>query len=304
MRILQHRRAFRHLAVALLLPAALDAQQTDRRIDASTIAPGITLLSSSPDGNMLVVRGEAGVLLVDALSPEWAARADSAVRSVAGTVPRWVVNTHYHYDHVGANPRLAAAGATVYGQTEMVSLARRDTTIAELEWDIDPADPAALPQVEVDDSLTIDLGGDVARLIHMPHAHTGGDLIIRLERANVLHTGDIVEFGAYPFIDWWGGGSFDGLVEAVDRILERTDDRTVIVPGHGRVLTRADVVGYREMLTAVGARVRAAIEAGQSADDLVAGNITAPYDADHGSERHGRRFVRLLYHEFTSGRRP
>lgn len=293
------------LLLAALVPAApLAAQQAqaERGIETHAIMPGITLLRSHPDGNMLVIEGTAGVLLVDALSPELAARADSAVRAAGGAVPRWVVNTHYHADHIGANPRLAADGAILHAHAAMPGLAKRDTTIEALQWDLDPADPAALPAVEVGDSLRIDLGDDVARVIHVPNAHTAGDLVVRIDRANVLHAGDLVEFGAYPFIDWWAGGSYDGLLAGVDQVLSLTDDRTVVVPGHGRVLSRADVVEYRDMLAKVGSRVRAAIEAGQPIDDLVAENITAPWDAEHGGVRHGSRFVRLLHHELTQGK--
>lgn len=294
------------LLLAPLVPAApVAAQQAqpERGIEAHAITPGITLLRSHPDGNMLVVEGASGVLLVDALSPELAERADSAVRAAGGATPRWVVNTHYHADHIGANPRLAADGAILHAQAAMPRLAKRDTTIEVLQWDLDPADPAALPAVEVGDSLRIDLGDDVARVIHVPNAHTAGDLVVRIDRANVLHTGDLVEFGAYPFIDWWAGGSYDGLLAGVDQVLSLTDDRTVIVPGHGRVLSRADVVEYRDMLAKVGSRVRAAIEAGQPIDDLVAENITSSWDAEHGGVRHGSRFVRLLHHELTQGKR-
>lgn len=290
----------RVLVVLFLLgPGAQAAAQ--QAITASSPANGVTLLASPPDGNVLVVRGRDATLVVDALAPGIATRADSAIRAAARGVPRWVINTHYHADHIGANHLLAAAGATTVAHENVPALARRDTTIAELQWDLDPADPADLPATLVHDSLLIDLGGETARVRHLAHAHTGGDLIIRFDRANLLHTGDIVEFGAYPFIDWWGGGSFDGLVAAVDRILAMTDDATLVVPGHGPTLTRADVTEYRRMLETVASRVRSAIAAGESVDAIVDARPTAEWDARHGGERHGNRFVRLLHLEFTKG---
>lgn len=297
------RSAGRAAAALLLLPGALAAQASPRAIAATDLGGGLTLLASPPDGNILVVRGRASALVVDALSPEHAERADSAIRAAAGGAPRRVVNTHYHFDHIGANPRLAGAGASTIAHPAVRTLAARDTTIPELNWDLDPAEPAALPRATVADSARYDLGGEVAHVVHMPAAHTGGDLVVRLERANVIHAGDIVEFGAYPFVDWWAGGSFDGLVAAVDRILAMAGEDTRIVPGHGRLLSRADLVAYRDMLRSVGGRVRQAIAAGESVETLVNRNITASWDGEHGGARQGQRFVRLLHHELRQEKR-
>ena len=273
--------------------------QEPRAFEHRQLGPSVTLIASPPDGNMLVVRGGNGALLVDALASALAGQADSIVREAAGGPPRWVVNTHYHDDHIGANARFAAAGADIIAHRALPDLAARDTTIGELEWDLDPADPAAMPTTVVDDSMRLDIGGEAAVLYHMPHAHTAGDLVVKMAGANLLHTGDIVEFGAYPFVDWWAGGSFDGVVAAVDRILELSDQETTIIPGHGPPLTRQDVVAYREMIVVVGGRVREGVARGRSADELVGERITAPWDGRHGGERQGARFVRLLHLEFS-----
>jgi glyoxylase-like metal-dependent hydrolase (beta-lactamase superfamily II) len=290
------------LAALLVLGTSAAAQEAPRAFKTQLLKPGLTLIASHPDGNMLVVQGRSGTLLVDALATSMVERTDSVVRAVAGGPPRWVVNTHYHDDHIGANARFAEAGAETIAHRQVPVLAGRDTTIDDLRWDLNPANPAALPRTLVDDSMRIDLGGESALVMHLPHAHTGGDLIIKIESANVLHTGDIVEFGAYPFIDWWGGGSFDGNIAAVDRILALCDAATTLIPGHGPTLTRADVVAYREMLTSVGARVRRAVSEGKTLEALYEDGVTAAWDERHGGERHGRRFVRLLYLEFTKSK--
>ncbi len=292
------------LAAALIvatLPAAARAQRT---LDVREVRDGVHVVIAPPDGSMLIVRGRNGVVLVDALSPELAERADSVVRAVTGQPARWVVNTHYHADHMGANGRFAAAGARLIAHRAVPALAARDTTIATLQWDLEPADPASIPDSLVDASIRIELGTETASVHPLVKAHTGGDLVVKLERANVLHAGDIVEFGAYPFVDWWAGGSFDGLLTAVDRILGLCDDDTIIIPGHGPPLGRRDVRRYRAMLEQIGARVRQAIRTGESLDALLDEKITAEWDAQHGGEPAGRRFVRLLHLEFTRERTP
>jgi cyclase len=293
------------LAAAALLPSATAtlAQQPPRPIEAVAVAPGVTALVMRPDGTVLVVAGETGTLLVDAGAPAHAAEVDSAVAVYARGRVRWVVSTHYHEDHIGANPRFRAAGAELIAHPRVAIEAAKDTTIAALQWQRSAAPADALPTRTFTDSLVIDIGEERVVAFHAPSAHTGGDALVHVLGADVLHTGDIVEFGAYPFIDRWAGGSIDGVIAATDAILARTDANTRIVPGHGGVFTRADVVAYGAMLVELRARVLRAVETGTAIDALVAERITAPYDARHGGARHGERFVRLLHGELSGAKR-
>jgi cyclase len=275
------------------------AQQPARPIEAVAVAPGVTALVMHPDGTVLVVASAAGTLVVDAGAPARAAAVDSAVAAYARGAVRWVVNTHYHEDHVGANPRFRAAGATLIGHPRMAAEAAKDTTIAALQWQRRAAPAEALPTRTVADSVAIDLGGERVVAFHLPHAHTGGDLLVHVQRADVLHTGDIVEFGAYPFVDRWAGGSIDGVIAATRALLDLTGDDTRFVPGHGGVFGRDDVVAYLAMLEDVRARVQRAIDTGTTVDALVAEGVTKTYDAKHGGVRQGERFVRLLYAELA-----
>jgi glyoxylase-like metal-dependent hydrolase (beta-lactamase superfamily II) len=277
------------------------AQQPARPIETVAVAPGVTALVMHPDGTVLVVAGEAGMLVVDAGAPARAAAVDSAVAAHARGPVRWVVSTHYHEDHVGANPRFRAAGAALIAHPRMAVEAAKDTTIAALQWQRRAAPAEALPTRTFTDSLVLDLGGERVVVFHAPAAHTGGDALVHVLRADVIHTGDIVEFGAYPFVDRWAGGSIDGVIAATDAILARADANTRIVPGHGGVFARDDVVAYRAMLGELRARVQRAVDAGTTVDALVAERITAAYDDRHGGARHGERFVRLLYAELADG---
>jgi glyoxylase-like metal-dependent hydrolase (beta-lactamase superfamily II) len=167
------------------------------------------------------------------------------------------------------------------------------------DWHREPAPADAIPTLTFADSMVLHLNGQAVRLLHAPAAHTGGDAMVVFPRENVIHMGDILELGAYPFLDWWSGGSLDGVLAAVDRVLAMADDDTRIVPGHGRVVDRQGLADYRGMLVTVRDRVQAAVAEGKSLDEMSATLPTKEFDASYGGERQGRRFARLIYYGLT-----
>jgi glyoxylase-like metal-dependent hydrolase (beta-lactamase superfamily II) len=263
------------------------------------------------NGNVLIVATDSGTLLVDAQSAARVAALDSALTRLRVPRVRAVVNTHYHGDHTEGNASFRALGARVYAQAAVRVQAAKDTIIPEWDnWHRTPLASAALPTHDVRDSLALSLGGERVVLLHAPRAHTDGDLMVWLPRANVLHIGDILEVGAPPFIDWWAGGTLNGMVAAIDRMLPLVNDSTAIVPGHGAVSTRSDLRRYREMLVTVDQRVRAAVARGDSAavargdsaavargDSaavVLAARPAREWETSLGGERRAGHFVRLV----------
>ena len=246
---------------------------------------------------MLILASDSGLLLVDAQSTARVSALDSALRSVATHRVRVVVNTHYHGDHTEGNAHFRQLGATVIAHRNVAVQAAKDTTIADWDnWHRTPLAPAAMPTKAVDDSSAFDFGAERVVLLHAPRAHTDGDLLVWLPRANVLHIGDILEVGAPPFIDWWAGGSLRGMVATIDRVLALVNDRTTIVPGHGAVSTRAGLQRYRDMLLTVGGRVSASVERGAALAQVLAERPAREWEASMGSERRAGHFVRLVYY--------
>jgi glyoxylase-like metal-dependent hydrolase (beta-lactamase superfamily II) len=283
--------AFAALAAASV-PAAAAQEPLVMRI--TEVAPRFHLISGFTNGNLLALVGRQGVLLVDGQSAKRVGLADSALRTVTALPVRMVVSTHYHDDHIGGNPHWRARGARIIAQQEVAAEARKDTVISELEWHRTPADPAALADQTFSDSLTLDLDGEAVELLHPRGAHTSGDAIVWFPAANVLHTGDILERQAPPFIDWWAGGSLDGMIAAVDGILARVDDRTVVVPGHGTPTDRRGVLAYRAMLTAARERIGGQVRQGLTAEVIVAARPLEEFEAMLGGERRAGQFVRQV----------
>jgi len=146
------------------------------------------------------------------------------------------------------------------------------------------------------DSMVLSLGPRTVVLTHVPGAHTDGDVMVWIPQENLLHVGDLVEPGGPPFIDWWTGGSVDGMIAAADVILARTTEQTRIVPGHGEVISRAVVLDHRLMLVTIRDRVSAGIRNGRTLEEIQASAPAREFEALLGGPRRAGRFLRLVHH--------
>jgi len=290
---------------ALLLAAAVVSVTPVRGQDGITIAtvrPGVHLITGSANGNVLVLEGLTRLFLSDAQSATRAAEADSAMRTVTGKPVQQVVFTHYHEDHTGGMAHWRQQGATAVAQRNVPAQMAKDTVIAEWnDWHRKAAAPAAMPDILFADELTLDLDGRRVRLLHLPRAHTDGDAVAWIPSANLLHTGDLVEPGAAPFIDWWAGGTLDGMIAAAERIIALVNDSTLIVPGHGRPIDRATVRRHRNMLVAVRDTVADALARRLPRHAFLAERPLAAFEDFLGGASRADAFLRLVLYGLARG---
>lgn len=280
----------------LALISASAAAQSVPQLRAEQVADRVHVLSGFTNGNVLAVRTDSGFVLVDAQSPRRFVHVDSALRALDAAPVRLVINTHYHVDHTGGNAHWRERGAEVMAHRRFAAEALKDTVIEHpRRWERKPIAQRGLPTRVVDDSAVVAVGPDTLVVLHPRPAHTSGDLVIWVKGANVVHTGDIVELGAPPFIDWWAGGTLQGMIEATTFILSRIDDRTRVVPGHGPVVGRADVVRYRDMLVEVARRARVMLHPDRPPDGAAAARLVAGFEAMMGSESRALDFAKLLH---------
>ncbi|HEX9933101.1 MAG TPA: MBL fold metallo-hydrolase [Allosphingosinicella sp.] len=293
------RRHLAALALGLLAaPAAAQQGLESVEIRIERVAPGVAVLFGR-GGNVGLSYGADGNVLIDDQFAPLTERILAAVRSIDPDPVRFVINTHWHGDHTGGNENVAREGAAIVAHD---NVRRRMSMEQVVRGNAVAAAPAgALPVVTFDRGLSFHLNGDEIRVIHVEHAHTDGDALVYWTRANVLHMGDVYFRAFLPFIDIDSGGSVDGVLAAVDQALAISNENTVIIPGHGEVARRADLVAYRDLVRRLAARVRAETRAGRSLDQIKALRLADP---------HGRAtdfvspdfFIETLYRDATMHR--
>lgn len=284
-----------------LVPAAA-ARQAPQELTTQQLADGLTVVMGD-GGNVAVLAGPEGLLVVDTgLKPQ----ADDLIKSIHGikeSPVKLVVNTHWHFDHVGGNEAFGKTGVPILAHTNTRKRLSTDQTVEFLEMKAPAMPKAAVPVRVFDKELKLNWGAEKIHLLHIADAHTDTDILLHFTKSNVLHTGDLLFNGLYPFIDYSSRGWIGGMVRAADRILAMTDSQTKIIPGHGPIATRDDVKSFRDMLASIQANVEKLIKEGKSADEAVAAKPTAEFD-----EKWGKgflppdRFAKLVYLTITRHR--
>jgi glyoxylase-like metal-dependent hydrolase (beta-lactamase superfamily II) len=276
-----------HLVLGCLLAAWITPVQAQRDlskvvIQAEPVADGLWMLTGA-GGNIGACVGGGEVLVIDAQYGPLVPRIRAVVDSLSSGMPvRCLLNTHYHGDHVSGDSAMAAAGAVIVAHENV--RARMSVTQHNSTFDrtTPPAPARALPVITFTDSISFHLGARVARVFHVPPAHTDGDAVAWFPAADALHLGDLFFNGTYPVIDASAGGSIDGMIRALDLILPLAGPATKIIPGHGPLGDRAALLRYRDMLVTVRDRVTRLVREGQTLEAVVAAKPTADLDEAWG----------------------
>lgn len=242
---------------------------------------GVHMLESF-GGNIGVLAGDEGILLVDAEWPQLHDKVVTAVTHISAQPIRYLVNTHWHWDHVGGDALFAKAGAVIFSSEQTrahIVQAQKQHNPAGTPY---AADPVAIPIVTVNSGTRFHLAGQTVEVTHVPPAHTDGDLIVRFVEADVIQTGDTFFHGFYPDIDQPHGGTIDGMIALYDTLYKMCGPNTKIIPGHGPVANRDDVREYQGMLKEVRSRVAKAVAAGMTEEQLVAAHPLDDLDVKWG----------------------
>ncbi len=270
------------LSLTPLLALAEDDPFADVVIEATELGDRAWMLTGR-GGNMLLVAGDGGALLVDDQFAPLTDRITVKAAELADQPIRWVVNTHWHGDHTGGNENLGNAGAIIVAHEGVAERLSTEQFLALWNKKVPPAPMAARPQVSFTESVTLHLAGRPVTATYVgADAHTDGDSFVRVEDADVLHLGDVFFHGLYPFIDTGSGGNLDGMIAAAQKGLAAAGPDTKIVPGHGPLATKADLEAYVAMFEGVRDAIRPLVEQGLTREQIIAKKPTKPWDEAWG----------------------
>lgn len=293
---------YMYAATAVLLSVSAAAQTPNFdavQIKTIKVAQNIYMLEGQ-GGNIGVSIGDDGVLLIDDQFAPLTAKHIEAIKAITDKPVRFLINTHYHWDHVGGNENLGKAGVLIVAHDNVYRRMNSHQVVNLLKQDIQPYPKAALPVITYNDRVTYHINGDELTAYKVPRSHTDGDSFVRFRNANVVHTGDVFASGRYPFIDVENGvGSVKGIVKAMDEFIPTLDDLTKVIPGHGPVSGKKEVIAYRKMINTVATRVEALVKKGKTLEQVIAAKPLREYDEEWGKFRKTDSFVEMVYYGFV-----
>jgi cyclase len=273
-------------------------------METQKLADNVTMFDG-PGGAVVVLNGPDGKFVVDSfVAPAWP-RLKEALDGLGNAPVRYLIDSHWHFDHTDNNAHLHAAGAIVLAHENTkkhmseahdlpVLLRAPDGALIGLHFDPSPAE--ALPQRTFPDSYKLQANGETLVLQHLAPAHTDSDIYVHFEKANVIQMGDTFFNGSYPYIDPGTGGTITGMIAAADKILSLADNDTKIVAGHGPLGNKADLTKSRDMLITARDRVQKLKSEGKSALEVVAQKPFADLEPVWGKGIiNGDQFVQIVY---------
>jgi glyoxylase-like metal-dependent hydrolase (beta-lactamase superfamily II) len=271
------------LVLMFALAAVVLAEEAEQPEVVTTDLGGGLHLIAGLGGNVLAHISEHDVLMVDSGYPGYTELLQDALAEKTALPVRLLVNTHWHFDHTGGNQILAGAGAVVIAHRTVRQHQSTRQHFEILDRDVEPVPPLGRPAVTCTEALTLHHGDETIDLMHVASAHTDGDLVVRFRQANVVHTGDVVFYCGYPFIDIGHGGTIDGVIAAVEKVLTLCDSSTRVIPGHGPMTDVEGLETYRDMLRGFREAVAKEKAAGKDLEAIRTGTATAELDERWGA---------------------
>jgi cyclase len=274
------------LLLLVLVAAPAGAQMGDPtkvNLKVTPVAGPVSMIEGADGfagGNVGVLVGDEGVVLIDDDLQPVSPKLKAALAGLSKKPVRFVINTHWHGDHTGGNLAMGSAGAVLVAHDNVRKRLSVDQFMEFMgqKNHIPASPPGALPVVTFAEDVTIHLDGEELHAVHVPPAHTDGDVVVQFKKANVISAGDVF-IGGYPLVDVSSGGKFDGFITAADKLLSLCDDKTRIIPGHGPVMGKAELQAWRDMLVTVRGRVVKLLLQKKSLEQIKAAKPTAEFDA-------------------------
>jgi cyclase len=237
------------------------------QIKTTKLTESIYMLEGS-GGNIGVLVGNDGIVIIDDQFAPLTEKIKAALLKISSKPIKFVINTHFHGDHAGGNENFGGQGAIIVAHDNVRKRLSVDYFF-ELFKETQKASPyEALPEITFADSVTFHMNGETVHVFYAKNAHTDGDIIIHFKESNIFHCGDVFVRYGFPFIDQGAGGSIDGMIKSTEMLLALTNDQSKIIPGHGALSTKKDLIDYKDMLVTVRKRIADGIKQGKTLQQI------------------------------------
>jgi glyoxylase-like metal-dependent hydrolase (beta-lactamase superfamily II) len=265
------------------------------KINVTKLRSNVSVLEGS-GGNIVVLTGRDGKLLVDAGITASRSQITEALATLSDDPVKHLINTHWHFDHTDGNEWLHCIGAEITAHENTRKHLSVTTRVEDWNFTFPSAPAGALPTKLFDSEQTLHLNGATLALKYYPPAHTDSDISVHFTDADIIHVADTLWNGHFPFIDYSTGGSIDGMIRAAEANIARVSGKTIVIPGHGPIGNKSQLIEFRDMLVSVREKVSTLKKEGKSLEEVVAARPTADYDAKWGGfVIDGNFFTRLVY---------
>ena len=264
-----------------IVPTMIDAA-AKATINTYPLRRNISVLEGS-GGNIAVLTGKDGKLLVDSGFNVSKPRIVEALNNLSSDPIAQLLNTHWHTDHTDGNAWVHAAGAKITAHVNTKKHLSTSTRVEGWNWTFPPAPAGAVPSNVFNDEHRLHHNDTNIALTYYGPAHTDSDVSVVFAEADIIHVGDTWWNGIYPFIDYSTSGSIDGMIRATERNLQVITDKMIVIPGHGSVGNKSGLTEHRDMLVAIRNNVATLKKQGKSLSETVAAKPTAAYDAKYGN---------------------
>ena len=287
--------SWKHWMLILFAPIAMAQDFSKVEIKVTKVAGSVYMLRGA-GGNIGVSVGDDGIVIVDDQFAPLAEKIQAALKGITDKPVRFVINTHWHFDHMGGNAYFQKQGPVLAHENVRDRMEKGGMVLGE---EIKPSAKEALPIITFNDRASIFLNGEEIRAVHFPQGHTDGDSVVFFTKSNVVHMGDDYVTYGFPFIDLESGGSARGMIAACEKVIATLAPDVKVIPGHGGLSTVADLKPFVAMLKETVARVQSGIQQGKSAAQLKQEKVLAGYEKWSGNFVDTDKFIDTLYNDLT-----
>ena len=250
-------------------------------IKTEQVADNLYMLQGA-GGNIAISAGSEGVFMIDSQFGPLSEKITKAIQAISNQPIRYLFNTHWHGDHTGGNENFSKKGVTVVAHENVRKRMSSEQTIQAFGRKVPAAPEVALPAITFKDDISFHLNGEQVYAFHVHNAHTDGDAIVYFMTSNVIHLGDTYFNGNYPFYDVSSGGSIDGMIKSANQVLFLIDEDTKVIPGHGKLSNKKELTAYRDLLMKIRDKVKMALAAGMTIEEMKTANLTKEFDEEWG----------------------